>query len=122
MTQTTVKSLVSTVPEAEALACDLSAMTPDQRQRHEQAFEKLNSIRQSVLELPDGYAWQFPGDTDTGFVVAEFMLMEHLCCPFFRFTLEVEPGHGSIWLRFTGSEQVKEFLDVQTSFGNSAVD
>lgn len=35
---------------------------------------------------------------------------ERLCCPFFRFGLEIEPNSGPLWLRLTGSEGVKEIL------------
>jgi len=40
---------------------------------------------------------------------------EHLCCSFFRLTLDIEPGQESAWLRITGSSQVKEFLQAETN-------
>jgi len=41
---------------------------------------------------------------------AEFISLERLCCPFLRFSLEVEPEGGPIWLRLTGREGVKAFI------------
>ena len=106
----------SQAPESESLVCVLDALTPEQRQRHEQLIEKVKQSRQSIRELPDGYAWQLPGDMAMWLIAAEFISLEHVCCPFFRLALEVEPGQGSIWLRITGSDQVKQFIGVETGF------
>lgn len=43
-------------------------------------------------------------------LAAEDLNMERLCCPFMRYTLELESNRGSFWLRFTGSEGVKAYL------------
>ena len=101
--------------EAQALACSISEFSAEERQRHQQVADELRAVRQSVRELPDGYSFQYPSDTHTFMTIAEFVSREHLCCPFFRFTLEVEPGAGSVWLRVTGDSHVKEFLQAETN-------
>jgi hypothetical protein len=44
--------------------------------------------------------------------------MERLCCPFVRYTLEIEPNRGPFWLRMTGVEGVKEFLRMSFEEAN----
>src|SRR5260370_16784924 len=89
--------------EAQALACSISEFPAAERQRHQQVVDELRAIRQNVRELPDGYAFQYPSDTHTILTVAEFISREHLCCPFFGFTLEIEPRQASLLLPLPGA-------------------
>ena len=73
---------------------------------------------QEVQERPDGYAFRLPTDSEMLLLVAEDLNMERLCCPFLRFTLEIEPNGGPFWLRFTGGEGVKEFLRMSFESSN----
>ncbi len=91
-------------------ACDLAALSDDQRQRHVQIYHWLADLRLDARELEDGYAFDYAAEPATFPLVAEFMALEHLCCPFFRLALEVEPGAKIITLRVTGAEGVKEFV------------
>jgi hypothetical protein len=45
--------------------------------------------------------------------VAEFIANERLCCPFFGFTVEVEPQGGALWLHLTGRDGVKSFIQAE---------
>lgn len=45
--------------------------------------------------------------------VAEFIANERLCCPFFGFTVEVEPQGGVLWLHLTGRDGVKSFIQAE---------
>ena len=96
------------------LACDLTAIPAEEREAHErlarQLFFETAPVRE---ELPDGYAFLFQADQYP--LVAAFIANERLCCPFFRFTLEVPPAQGALWLRVTGDEGVKEFVDAEFS-------
>ena len=47
----------------------------------------------------------------------DFVEHDRLCCAFNHYTLEVEPAGGPLWLKLTGGEGVKEF--IQTVFGNA---
>lgn len=95
------------------LACDLTAFTPEQRARHDGLWERLVEVRLAVREVADGYAFQYPGDAEMCMTAAEFMTLEHICCPFFRMTLEIEPGKGTVWMHWTGSETIKQFLKAE---------
>jgi hypothetical protein len=44
---------------------------------------------------------------------AEFIANERLCCPFFGFAVEVGPEGGALWLRLTGREGIKPFIQAE---------
>ena len=44
--------------------------------------------------------------------IAKFIENERLCCPFFKFGLELGPENGPLWLRLSGGEGVKEILQT----------
>lgn len=95
-----------------ALACDLTAIAPEQRIDHQRlAHDLLTHAAAETRELADGYAFCFPAER-YGEVTA-FIANERLCCPFFRFGLEVTPERGPIWLRITGREGVKAVLQAE---------
>ncbi len=93
-----------------AIACDLNALTPDQRVRHAALAEELFASTQETRVLADGYALRLANHPDTWLKAAEFVSFERLCCPFINFRLELEAGSGDLWLSLTGREGVKEFL------------
>ena len=99
------------------LACNLTAINAEVRSTHvESAKQLLHEHAQEVQELPDGFAFRYPAEQYGP--VTQFIANERLCCPFFSFVLEVTPAHGPIWLRITGREGVKEFL--QSELGHCA--
>ena len=98
------------------LACVPGAIPADERASH---FELIRHLfREAVRERrdePEGYAFRFApaafGD------VARFVANERKCCPFLRFTIEVAPGDGAVWLRLTGPEGTRAFLDAELPLG-----
>ena len=91
-------------------ACDMTAIASDQRDGHVATIKSLFSAVAEVTELPSGYAFRLPNDSETLHKTAEFIALEKLCCPFFGFTVEVEPEGGAIWLGLTGRDGVKPFI------------
>lgn len=91
-------------------ACDMTAIAPEQRGAHLATIEKLFRSVESLGELPNGFAFQLPNQSDFLLLVAEFISLERLCCPFFGFEVEVEREGGSLWLKLTGREGVKPFI------------
>lgn len=91
-------------------ACNVSGLTDEQRQRWMALIMKLGSSKQEVRELADGYAFRFSVDSSTIQDLAEFIVYERLCCPFFDLELAVEREGGPAWLRLRGREGVKEFI------------
>lgn len=93
------------------LACNRAALTAQQRHRHfDELSPALRARKKSVRELRDGFEFQFPSDTATQQLVAEWVVGEHLCCPFFDIDVHLEREGGSMWLRLTGREGVKDFI------------
>ena len=93
--------------------CDMTAMTAEQRARHHALAEELRPAGVEVKELPDGYAVRFPLEPEMVMLLAEFITLEHLCCPCFTLGLEVEKEHGPLWLKVTGREGIKPFIRAE---------
>lgn len=92
------------------IACDLNAIPPENRAEHVVTAQQLFALSQEVWELANGIAFRLPNDSETLLQAARFISHERECCPFFTFTLEVQPKGGPLWLRLAGGEGVKEFL------------
>ena len=95
------------------IACDLTAIPVELRGQHEHDREVLMQSVEAIEELPNGYAFRFANVPDKLLEIANFVELERRCCPFFTFTIEVEPGGGYLWLRLTGDEEVKAFTKAQ---------
>jgi hypothetical protein len=94
-------------------ACMMEAIEADKRQGHLATAKLLFGSTAEVREMPNGYAFRFPGDADVVLKAAEFISLERLCCPFLGFTLEVEPEGGEVWLQLTGRDGVKPFIRTE---------
>ena len=96
-------------------SCNVSGLDSTQRQSWEKLIEHLASAKQEVRELPDGYAFRFAPEPAMVKDLAEFIVYERLCCPFFDFELAVEREGGPLWLRLKGRPGVKQF--IRSEFG-----
>jgi hypothetical protein len=85
-------------------ACDMNAMTADQRARYAALAEGIFAGVRQRRELADGYAFSFDGDADTLLRLAEFVSLERLCCPFFRLLIEAQPDNAATVLHITGED------------------
>jgi hypothetical protein len=94
-------------------ACDIQAIPQELRPLHQANTERILSAAQEVRELPTGYALRLPYETDLLQTIVAFISYERLCCPFFRFGLEIAPEQGPIWLSLTGATDVKLFLQSE---------
>lgn len=95
------------------LACNLNAMTMEQRERYQALSRQIWKAVEETKELPDGYAFRLPAVPELCLVTAEFITLERLCCPFFTLAIELEQNGGPMWLRVTGREEVKAFLAAE---------
>ena len=94
------------------IVCDLSAVAAEDRERLMAVVPDLFRAVAAVHALPDGYAFRFQAAPGRLLALAEFVEHERQCCPFYHFALEVEPAAGPLWLKLTGGEGVKEFLEA----------
>jgi hypothetical protein len=95
------------------LACNIAAIPPEIRPKHQANIERMLASVQEVQELPTGYILRFVNETDILQTVMAFLCYERLCCPFFHFKLEIEPYQGPVWLYITGATDVKDLLQSE---------
>ena len=101
--------------ESLPIACDLTAIPASIREVHVASIPQVFRSAQEIRELPNGYAFRFSNEPGAFMRLAQFVDNERLCCPFYGFTLEIEAGGAPLWLRLTGTEGVKDFLE--SAFG-----
>lgn len=92
------------------IVCDLSAISSADRTMHIENSKALFSSVREARELPDGYTFRLPSDDDSLHRASRFIAAERLCCPFFRFSLEVSAKGDDVWLSLSGNENVKKYL------------
>lgn len=103
----------STAKRESPFACNRLALSPEQRHRHfEELSPELRSLKIGARELPDGFEFEFPADVKTYQLLAEWVAGERVCCPFFDIDLRSEREGGPVWLRLTGRDGVKQFIEV----------
>lgn len=101
-------------PHESPFACIMSALSPAERKQHfEEYGPRLRKSLKEIRELPSGYEFAFATDKDTYQVLSAWMFQERLCCPFFDLELRIDREGGSTWLRLTGREGVKEFIQAE---------
>ena len=93
---------------ADALACNLKAISAAQRPRYSELVGRLRSAIRNRGELTDGYRYSLRSNEITLPEVAEWITMERLCCPFLTFQLEVAGDNFDLTMR--GREGVKAIL------------
>lgn len=93
-----------------ALACDLDALSREERVRRSTVALRVSSRFREVRETPDGYEARLDPEPALVQDAVEWLLLERRCCPFLRLELRFEPATGPGWLRFGGGLGVKEFL------------
>lgn len=96
-----------------SFSCDITAIPAANRQQHLATMREVFGAVQAVQELPNGYAFRLSNANGLLMKAAEFIDNERRCCPFFSFTVEVEPAGGPIWLRLTGHNGVKPFIQAE---------
>ncbi len=94
-------------------ACDMSALSPAQRAQHARLARTVFGAVQSIEPAPDAYRFVLGADAELLPTVAEFVGLERLCCPFFRFTLEVVPGDAPLVLQVGGPPGVQPFVRAE---------
>ncbi|HJQ23663.1 MAG TPA: hypothetical protein VKA60_07070 [Blastocatellia bacterium] len=93
--------------------CNLSALNAEQRKHHRELTARLRESVAEVRELADGYGFRLPADTAHISLAAEWVTLERLCCPFFAFQIDVGSDGQPLWLRLTGRDGVKPFMESE---------
>ena len=100
-----------------AFACDMSAMTPQERQAHSRVIREVFGAVTNIRELSNGYAFDVPAASELLAQAGEFVSLERLCCPFFDFSLDLPRAASSFGMHVTGPAGVKSF--IQAEFSNA---
>jgi hypothetical protein len=93
------------------LACDLTALSPQGRERVLALSVRLMSRADDLRTLPDGFEIGFGASSpELLSQLAEFIVLDGLCCPFLRHGIFLEPHEDGVWLHLSGPEEVKDSL------------
>jgi hypothetical protein len=90
-------------------ACNMNALSRDDRERHSELAGQLRSVLAAVRELANGYEFEFPLLPANYRFLAELTPLEHACCPFFSISIVVRHDDKLVW-QLTGDEGVKQFI------------
>jgi hypothetical protein len=90
--------------------CNIKALNPVERVRHKQLTEKLSAGRKEIVETEKGYEFQFSPSSVSLAELADWVVAEGKCCPFFDFHLDLEREGSLLCLRLTGDEGIKPFI------------
>src|ERR1700730_8979937 len=93
--------------------CNIKALSMKERARHKELTEKLLAARNETIETEKGYEFQYSPDKVTIAEVAEWVVAESKCCPFFDFHIDLENQGRLVCLRLTGSEGIKDFIRTE---------
>lgn len=102
--------LIGSAASAETFACNMKALSREERQRYGVLAEKIGGARVSVRESAEGYDVTLKLDPLTLREIAEWIELEARCCPFFTFNVELRGGAPNAVLRLTGAKGVKAFI------------
>jgi hypothetical protein len=94
-------------------ACNMNAIAPAERKEHIAAIEQVFGAVEEIREISDGYSFRLANEEAMLLKIASFLVKERLCCPFFGFSLQIEPEGGALWLSLTGREGVKPFIQAE---------
>jgi hypothetical protein len=102
--------------ESEApFACSLTALSAAEREHHKELGKELHAAVKEIRELRNGYGFRLSGERRSLAILSEWVSLERLCCPFFTFQIEAGSEAQPVWLRMTGRDGVKTFM--QSEFG-----
>ena len=93
--------------------CNTKALQPGERARHKQLTDKLTSIRKEVVETEKGYEFQYSPSDVSLLELADWVVAEGKCCPFFDFHIDLEQEGTLLCLRLTGAEGIKAFIRTE---------
>ena len=112
-------STIAVRPERQATTmqskfyCNTKALTPEERLRQKQLGDKQVAARKEIVETAKSYEFQFsPSDISLA-ELAEWVVAESKCCPFFDFHIDVEREGHLLCLRLTGEEGIKTFIRAE---------
>ena len=102
------QNLITSTDTSGLLVCKL--VGPEFQKRKTELQAEIFSKVESVNEVPDGFIFHFKDEGDFLQKLADLMLAEQKCCPFFQFDLSVKSYNQGIDWKISGTPEVKEML------------
>jgi hypothetical protein len=99
--------------ESPQFACNMNAMTKEERALYDVLRRKLEQAVERVNELENGYAIHLRAGAILPNEIAQWVEFERKCCPFFGLAIDIEPQKGPTALRVTGEQGVKQFIRME---------
>ena len=106
-----------TLQAAEAvppIACNLKALTSEQRKELEQIGLHVISAIDASKELKDGYAFRVDPRKASLADVAQWLDLWRRCCPFYEFQIDLHAANARVWLTVTGRPGVKQYIPLDS--------
>jgi hypothetical protein len=93
--------------------CNIKALSPAERAHHKQLTDKLIAARKEIVETEKGYEFQFSPENMSLAELADWVVAEGKCCPFFDFQIDLEREGTLLCLRLTGERGIKPFIRTE---------
>jgi hypothetical protein len=106
----TPQSREQTMTTQSRFYCNMKALSHTDRIRHLMLTGKLIMVGKEIVELENGYEFQFSPSKVSVEDLAKWVVAESKCCPFFDFHIDLEEEGRLLCLRLTGEEGIKEFI------------
>ena len=90
------------------IACTLT--TEELQERRREILEPMRASYKTMEAIPSGYAYTFPGSSETLVKLAQLVDLESQCCKFLTFQIVLGAGDDTIRLEVTGSADAKEAI------------
>jgi hypothetical protein len=94
------------------IACNLKALTFEQRKQLHQIGQHVISAITSSRELNDGYSFRIDPAKASLIEVAQWLDLWRRCCPFYEFRIDFRAADANVWLSVKGREGVKQFIPL----------
>ena len=94
------------------IACNLKALTSEQRKELAQIGQKVIAAINTSRELKSGYVFRVDPAQASIVDVAKWLDLWRRCCPFYEFQVDFHAADGAVWLFVKGRPGVKEFIPI----------
>ncbi|MGH9457334.1 MAG: hypothetical protein ACRD2J_06790 [Thermoanaerobaculia bacterium] len=99
--------------DRDALACDMSALTPEQRKRHHVLAARLLEAAPVRREIDRGWEVRVDRSVLPLEELGEWISLEARCCPFLDFEISIAAGAEPVRVRLTAAVDAREFLRAE---------
>ena len=106
------RTCVSAAEPGPPIACNLGALTAQQRKDLKQIGGRVISAITTSRELSDGYSFHVDSAGASLMEVAQWLDLWRRCCAFYEFRIDLRAADANLWLSVRGRPGVKEYIPV----------